>query len=361
LASTKKYRAENVGSLLQPDSLLEVRKAFTEGTATKEELQTVEDEAVLAAIRLQESVGLDVITDGEMRRSGWSLTRPFLLGSRHERAGAPTRHGRFRAGRFSGTAPSQRRRKDRPIEVHIPVRSSRSSSRTRARLPSTRSRHRATRRYWSDTLSTDAYENCEPIFKTSATGSIRSAPGWSSRVATTSSSTPELRLALRPANRAWHAEQGHDLDAEIAFDAALTRRVRSLDVTRALHVCRGNGVPDSGTPPVATRRSPSRCSRTSTSTSCSSSTTRTELETSSISLVKPGPLQCSACSRQGSTARGREADRNTTRGATKYKSLDDLALSTQCGFASAANAPMTAEEQRSKLDLVVNVAHHTWG
>ena len=47
--------------------------------------------------------------------------------------------------------------------------------------------------------------------------------------------------------------------------------------------------------------------------------------------------------------------------ATKYKSLDDLALSTQCGFASAANAPMTTEEQRAKLDLVANVAHHTWG
>jgi len=57
LTTSKRYRAENVGSLLQPESLLAVRKAFAEGAATKDELTKVEDEAVLAAIQLQESVG----------------------------------------------------------------------------------------------------------------------------------------------------------------------------------------------------------------------------------------------------------------------------------------------------------------
>jgi 5-methyltetrahydropteroyltriglutamate--homocysteine methyltransferase len=47
--------------------------------------------------------------------------------------------------------------------------------------------------------------------------------------------------------------------------------------------------------------------------------------------------------------------------AATLKPLDELALSTQCGFASAANAPMTADEQSAKLAQVVKVAHDVWG
>ncbi len=47
--------------------------------------------------------------------------------------------------------------------------------------------------------------------------------------------------------------------------------------------------------------------------------------------------------------------------AAAIKSLDELALSTQCGFASATNAPMTSEQQQAKLELVTQLAHATWG
>jgi 5-methyltetrahydropteroyltriglutamate--homocysteine methyltransferase len=46
--------------------------------------------------------------------------------------------------------------------------------------------------------------------------------------------------------------------------------------------------------------------------------------------------------------------------AATHKPLEELAISTQCGFASAANAPMTTDEQRAKLELVTTVAHRTW-
>ncbi len=62
------FRAEHVGSLLRPPELLQARRAHEAGETTDEELRQVEDAAIVEAIRLQEEVGLQVITDGEFRR-----------------------------------------------------------------------------------------------------------------------------------------------------------------------------------------------------------------------------------------------------------------------------------------------------
>src|SRR5262245_34668550 len=51
-----------------------------QGQVSREQLRETEDRAVLGAVRLQESVGLDVITDGEMRRGGWAATTEALDG-----------------------------------------------------------------------------------------------------------------------------------------------------------------------------------------------------------------------------------------------------------------------------------------
>ena len=65
-------RAEVVGSLLRPAYLWEARQGRGAGRVSDAELHAVEDCAVLEAIALQEAVGLDVISDGEIRREGWS-------------------------------------------------------------------------------------------------------------------------------------------------------------------------------------------------------------------------------------------------------------------------------------------------
>ena len=62
-------RAEVVGSLLRPPALVAARAAFRAGTLDAEEYRRVEDAAVDDALRLQEAGGVDVVTDGEMRRS----------------------------------------------------------------------------------------------------------------------------------------------------------------------------------------------------------------------------------------------------------------------------------------------------
>ncbi len=61
-------RTDVVGSLLRPAAVREARVAFDEGKLAVETLRSIEDDAVRDAVRLQEDLGLDVVTDGEMRR-----------------------------------------------------------------------------------------------------------------------------------------------------------------------------------------------------------------------------------------------------------------------------------------------------
>ena len=61
-------RTDVVGSLLRPRELLAARESRDRGELSTPDFKRVEDEAVDAALRLQEDAGLDVVTDGEMRR-----------------------------------------------------------------------------------------------------------------------------------------------------------------------------------------------------------------------------------------------------------------------------------------------------
>src|SRR2546423_13699661 len=62
------YRSEVVGSLLRPTYLAAARQQHEAGQINAAEFKAIEDQAVNEAIALQENAGIDVITDGEMRR-----------------------------------------------------------------------------------------------------------------------------------------------------------------------------------------------------------------------------------------------------------------------------------------------------
>src|SRR4051794_6815374 len=63
--------ADHVGSLLRPPELLEARAKHAAGALDPPAFKAVEDRAVLDVIRLQEDAGLEVITDGELRRESF--------------------------------------------------------------------------------------------------------------------------------------------------------------------------------------------------------------------------------------------------------------------------------------------------
>ena len=65
------YRADHVGSLLRPDKLKQARARHTDDVLGDAELKSLEDELITDAVRKQEEAGLEVVTDGEFRRSWW--------------------------------------------------------------------------------------------------------------------------------------------------------------------------------------------------------------------------------------------------------------------------------------------------
>src|SRR5919108_648919 len=62
------YRAEVIGSMLRPSYLQEARAAFQGGALSAHDFKRVEDRAVDQVIAMQEGAGVDVVSDGEMRR-----------------------------------------------------------------------------------------------------------------------------------------------------------------------------------------------------------------------------------------------------------------------------------------------------
>jgi len=68
MSALAKIRTDVVGSLLRPAFLKQARERCDAGKISAEELRRVEDDAVRQAVALQEEAGLEVVTDGEMRR-----------------------------------------------------------------------------------------------------------------------------------------------------------------------------------------------------------------------------------------------------------------------------------------------------
>ena len=66
------FRAEHIGSLVRPPRLLQARAQHAEGKLGRDELRAIEDDAIRGVVALQETIGLNVVTDGEFRRGTYS-------------------------------------------------------------------------------------------------------------------------------------------------------------------------------------------------------------------------------------------------------------------------------------------------
>ena len=65
------FRADHIGSLLRPAKLREAHKQYAAGKMADAEFRTIQDQAVREVVKLQESTGLQVVTDGEFRRASY--------------------------------------------------------------------------------------------------------------------------------------------------------------------------------------------------------------------------------------------------------------------------------------------------
>jgi 5-methyltetrahydropteroyltriglutamate--homocysteine methyltransferase len=67
------FRADHVGSLLRPQDLHEARAKNRKGELSDAELKKIQDQDIRDVVKLQESIGLQAITDGEFRRDWWHI------------------------------------------------------------------------------------------------------------------------------------------------------------------------------------------------------------------------------------------------------------------------------------------------
>lgn len=370
-------RAETVGSLLRDDAV--VRAARRNSPADNALL----GDAVRDAIRLQEELGLDVITDGEVRRVTWAQTPRFVdafaatggqaalnwRGATEGRSGATATGTGSGTGGSSGGYPAVTRRVataprigDMAAEYSFLARYA--QSRTKFTMPAP-SYHR---RYWSPVASPAAGYDSPEEFLTEIRDYLRSvahtlidlgcdyiqldAPNYGSLC------DPDTTAAMR--------EAGRDPDAELEFDAALDSSLFDgmSGVTSALHVCRGNG-------PAGAWHSVGGYGAISARLFPKLAVDRLLLEYDSeraggfepLADVRDGTLVVLGLLTTKSSRIEYDADvLSRIDEAALYKPLPELALSTQCGFASVPIAnPVTPAAQRAKLELVVRLARQVWG
>ena len=71
MAQTKLFPVTVVGSWTRPEWLVHALRRRQADEITAEEFNRIADDAVLAAIKYQEDAGVDIVSDGEMRRDNF--------------------------------------------------------------------------------------------------------------------------------------------------------------------------------------------------------------------------------------------------------------------------------------------------
>jgi 5-methyltetrahydropteroyltriglutamate--homocysteine methyltransferase len=66
------YRADHVGSLLRPQVVLDAHESYGQGKMSLEQLRETENRAIQDAINMQRELGFEVVSDGEFRRASWA-------------------------------------------------------------------------------------------------------------------------------------------------------------------------------------------------------------------------------------------------------------------------------------------------
>jgi 5-methyltetrahydropteroyltriglutamate--homocysteine methyltransferase len=361
------FRAEQVGSLLRPSELLKDRAAHAAGTLPLDQLRATEDLAILEVLAKQRELGLDVVTDGELRRGSWLTDMADAVdgfvaervplewkgpgggveGSTAHAAGAKLRKVRKMTGY---EVPFLKANARAPFKVTLPAPSNFMLASYKAGI-------------------TDKFYPAHADLLRDIVAIARDDVQWliSEGVQYIQFDAPYYSHYLDPQQRARMQQAGVDPDKElenaIAGDNAALRDLPRGGVTLALHVCRGN----------------------------SRSRWYTEGGYDAIAEKLFGSLQVDRFLLEYDTERsgGFEPLRLVPRGknvvlglittkepklesqnelrrrieeAAKFVPLENLALSPQCGFASvAAGNLLTPDEQWKKLALVVDTARKVWG
>ncbi|HEU4616466.1 MAG TPA: 5-methyltetrahydropteroyltriglutamate--homocysteine S-methyltransferase [Gammaproteobacteria bacterium] len=357
------FRADHVGSLLRPRSLLELRERAARGEVSPAALRAHEDECIRAVVSLQESIGLEGISDGEYRRE--SFHGDFMRrieGVAFELA-TPGRAS-LAGGPFVAVVSKRMRRPAGGIEVenfrYLRSLTARTPKQT---IPSPTMAHF---RGGRETIDAGAYPDMSEFFADLARvyrEEVEDLAEAGCRYLQLDDTN--LAYLCDERIRARIEERGESLDRLPGDYARLINesiRGRPADMAVCIHLCRGNArsrwFAEGGYEAIA-------------------ETLFNEIDVDGFFLEYDdersgdfAPLRFVPKSKAVvlglvTTKRGALEDADVLRRrvdeASRYLPLDQLCLSPQCGFASAAEGNLlTEDEEKRKLELIVELAARIW-
>jgi 5-methyltetrahydropteroyltriglutamate--homocysteine methyltransferase len=363
-------RTDVVGSLLRPPELLEAQARHAAGELTDAELASAEDRAVDDALQLQEEAGLDVVTDGEMRRLSFQSQLPaavegfgewdldaFLWGEWHS-----DELGDLEIQRPPIAVVGKLRRKRSLSGAELAYARERTDRILKVTLPSPS----LFANFYDPDRSREAYPALED-FLTDVAAILREEVEELVRLGATylQLDAPHYPLLLDPryrdfyASRGWPAERWLDLGLEL--DNLVIGDYPG--VTFGFHLCRGNQASrwlvEGGYDWLAGRIFPRiRAERLLLEYDDARSGGFEPLADVPEDKVAVLGLVTTKTARRETVAElaGR------LREAARFAPLERLALSPQCGFAtSVVGNALTVEDQRAKLRTIVETAAEVWG
>jgi 5-methyltetrahydropteroyltriglutamate--homocysteine methyltransferase len=362
-----RYRAEVVGSFLRPPTLLQSRADYAAGKLKLEELRAAEDRAILSVFDGQKKAGMQLFTDGELRRGSWltdmaDAVEGFVAdkvildwkgpGGGFEASSAQAVGAKLKKTRklTAHELPFLKKSAPGPFKITVPAPSNFMVSSYKRGVSS---KFYPTHAELLHDLVDIIRDEIKWLVAEGATYIQLDAPFYSHYVDSIQRGRLE-RDGLNP---------DEEFKKSVAGDNSLLRDIPRGKVTVSTHICRGN----------------------------SRSRWYTEGAYDAIAERLFGSLDVDNFLLEYDTARagGFEPLRLVPRGKTvvlglvttktpklespddlrrrideaaRYVPLENLALSTQCGFASvAAGNLLTMDEQWRKLELVASVARKVWG
>ncbi|HEY7446380.1 MAG TPA: hypothetical protein VH701_28415 [Vicinamibacterales bacterium] len=361
-----RYRADHVGSLLRPPELLDARQAFADGHLATEALRAVEDRAISEALRRQRDLGLDIVTDGEMRRGSWlselanaveGFTQAHVLLEWKGPGGAtePTK-ARVAGAKLrklqkltAHELPFLLRNAGGPFKVTLPAASNFMFASYKTGVTD---RFYASRALLLADIAEILHDEIQYLAAQGVSYIQLDAPYYSHY----------LDADQRNRMRQGGVDADEALENAIAGDNATLRGIDRRTVTCAIHVCRGNNrsrwYSEGAYDAIAERLFNTLDVDTflleyDDSRSGGFEPLRWLPQNKNVVLGLITTKQAALESPQSLLARIKEAAR--------YVPMENLAVSPQCGFASvAAGNLLTIDDQWRKLELVVATAREVW-
>ncbi len=372
-------KADVVGSLLRPPELLAAQKKFAAGELPPADFKKIEDWAVDLAVMMQEEAGLQIITDGEMRRQSFQAQMTAAV----EGFGPHTVEA-FLWGKWRGDPATGDRSLGRPSNLGVVGKLRRRRHLSAEEFTYLRARTRHTAKvtlpspslwvnFWSHQHSSHVYPTLES-FLADVTEILCEEVTELARLGATyiQIDAPHYALLIDPATRAFYQEQAAQagrsgslerwLDRALELDNAVIGAAPS-QVTFGLHLCRGNqdsrwlaeGSYEPLAPVVFQKIKAQRLLLE-----------YDDARSGSFEPLRHVPhdkvVVLGLITTKTPRLEAREELSERLRAARRYLPLERLALSPQCGFASSViGNRISWEDQKRKLGILVETARAVWG